>query len=309
MVFHLFKSGINKVKKALVKTGSLFGNKIKVLFKGKINSETLEELEEILYEADLGVKLATELTERIKTTYAANPSLSGAELLESLKQEMISSLETLPADLIDISKDQGPLVIMIVGVNGNGKTTSVAKLAKKFVDQGQKVLVAAADTFRAAAIDQLEVWAGRLGVEIVKGAPKSDPAAVTFDAMSAGKARGMDVVLIDTAGRLHTKIDLMQELEKIKRSCRKFSSSSPHETLLVLDATTGQNAVDQATVFNKYTPISGLILTKLDGTAKGGVVLNIQRQLGIPVKFIGVGESMDDLEPFDAKTFVNALFE
>lgn len=309
MVFHLFKSGISKVKKALVKTGSLFGNKVRTLFKSKIDSNTLEELEEILYEADLGVKLATELTRRIKDTYAANPKLNGGELLEHLKQEMIESIKPALSQIKDLPKSEGPLVIMVVGVNGNGKTTSVAKLAKKFVDEGQKVLVAAADTFRAAASDQLEIWANRIGIEIVKGVHNSDPAAVTFDAMSAGKARGMDVVLIDTAGRLHTKLDLMQELEKIKRSCRKFSPSSPHETLLVLDATTGQNAIDQATVFNKYTPISGLILTKLDGTAKGGIALNIQRQLGIPIKFIGVGESMDDLEPFDAETFINALFE
>lgn len=309
MVFNLFKSGINKVKKALAKTGSLLGDKIKTLFKGKIDPHTLEELEEILYEADLGVKLATELTKRIQDTYAANPKLSGSELLTHLKQEMVGSLKAISTELKEVPKSEGPLVIMIVGVNGNGKTTSVAKLAKKFVDQGQKVLVAAADTFRAAASDQLEVWADRIGIEIVKGANKSDPAAVTFDAMSAGKARGMDVVLIDTAGRLHTKLDLMQELEKIKRSCRKFSPSSPHETLLVLDATTGQNAIDQATVFNKYTPISGLILTKLDGTAKGGIALNIQKQLGIPIKFIGIGETMDDLETFDAETFVNALFE
>jgi fused signal recognition particle receptor len=198
---------------------------------------------------------------------------------------------------------------LIVGVNGNGKTTSVAKLANRFKINKKNVLIAAADTFRAAAVEQLDIWAQRLKVDIVKGTSHSDPAAVTFDAVQAGKSRKTDVVIIDTAGRLHTKIPLMQELAKIKRSCQKVIPNSPHETLLVLDATTGQNAIDQAKVFNEFTPITGIILTKLDGTAKGGIVISIQRQLGIPIKFIGVGEGLEDLEPFDAQNFVNALFD
>ncbi len=195
-----------------------------------------------------------------------------------------------------------------MGVNGNGKTTSVAKLAKRYRDSGKKVLIAAADTFRAAAIEQLEIWASRIQTDLVKGAPKSDSAAVAYDALSAAIARNIDVVIIDTAGRLHTRNDLMQELEKIKRACHKVIPDSPHETLLVLDATIGQNAIDQAKIFHQYTPITGLILTKLDGTAKGGIIINIQNQLGIPVKFIGIGESLDDLEPFNAENFSNALF-
>ncbi len=309
MIFKFIKAGYNKLKNALAKTGSLLGGKIRALFGTKIDEDTLDQLEKILYESDLGVQTATELTERVKKAYLQNPKMTVEDITEILRNEMLSTLSGQSHDLMEIPKEEGPLVILIVGVNGNGKTTSVAKLSKKFVDDKKKVLIAAADTFRAAAVEQLEVWAHRLNVDIVKGAPKSDPAAVVFDAMSAGKSRQSDVVILDTAGRLHTKIDLMQELEKIKRSCRKFSPNSPHETLLVLDATTGQNAIDQAKVFHKYTPITGLILTKLDGTAKGGIIISIQKQLGIPVKFIGIGEGIDDLEPFNPEAFVNALFE
>lgn len=309
MIFNFIKSGYNKLKSALKKTGSLLGSKIRSLFGSKIDEETLDQLEKLLYESDLGVQAATELTDLVKKEYAKNPKMSVDDITSILREEMLNTLAGQSHDLVEVPKEEGPLVILIVGVNGNGKTTSVAKLSKKFVDDKKKVLIAAADTFRAAAIEQLEVWAHRLNVDIVKGAPKSDPAAVVFDAMSAGKARQSDVVILDTAGRLHTKIDLMQELEKIKRSCRKFSPNSPHETLLVLDATTGQNAIDQAKVFHKYTPITGLILTKLDGTAKGGIIISIQKQLGIPVKFIGIGENIDDLEPFNPEAFINALFE
>jgi fused signal recognition particle receptor len=214
-----------------------------------------------------------------------------------------------PSGLTKIAPEQLPMIILIVGVNGNGKTTSVAKLSHLLKQNGQKVLVAAADTFRAAAIEQLDTWAQRLQIDIVKGSPKSDPAAVAFDAVQAAKARHCDVVLVDTAGRLHTKTPLMQELEKIKRSCYKASLSGPHETLLVLDATTGQNAIDQAKHFHKFTPLTGIILTKLDGTAKGGIVVAIQRELAIPIKFVGTGEQIDDLQPFDPKNFVENLFE
>lgn len=306
MVFNFIKSGYNKLKNVLATTGSFLGNKIRALFSGKIDDETLEELEKAFYEADLGVQTAAELTQKVKDWYGKNPKMSGEDLLVEIKQEILRILTNAPSSL-EITAT--PHIIMVVGVNGNGKTTSVAKLAKRYQAGNLKVLVAAADTFRAAAVEQLTLWAERYGIDIVKGAPNSDPAAVAFDAVSAGKARNADVVIIDTAGRLHTKLPLMQELEKIKRSCRRFIAEAPHETLLVLDATTGQNAIEQAKIFNRFTPITGLILTKLDGTAKGGIVVSIQRQLGIPVKYIGIGEGIDDLVAFDPAAYVEALFE
>lgn len=309
MVLNFLKSSYKKVKNILAKTGSLLGSKIRSLFSGPIDATTLEKLEELFYEADLGLQTATELTDRVRTLYAKNPSLKADDLITAIKEELITSLSKTPTTLSPIPEETLPLVILVVGVNGNGKTTSVAKLAKYFKDQGKKVLIAGADTFRAAAMEQLEIWAQRIGVDIVKGNPKSDPAAVAFDAISAAKARGIEVVIIDTAGRLHTKTPLMQELDKIRRTCHKVHPNSPHETLLVLDATTGQNAVDQAQTFHKFTPISGLLLTKLDGSAKGGIVIRIHRQLGIPIKFIGVGEQFEDLEPFQPDSFVSALFE
>lgn len=306
-MFNFLKSGFQKVKNVLGKTGSALGSKIRALFSGKLDEETLQKLEKILYEADLGVQTSLELTEEIRKIHSQNPKLDAEGLIIDLRKKILAMLPTVPTALAETA--DLPLVILIVGVNGNGKTTSVAKLANLLKSNGKKVLLAAADTFRAAAIEQLEAWAARLDVDIVKSIPQSDPAAVAFDAVSAGKSRGKDVVIIDTAGRLHTKSHLMQELEKIKRTCRKVNPSSPHEILLVLDATTGQNAIEQAKTFHKFTPITGLILTKLDGTAKGGMVISIQRQLGIPVKFIGIGEGLDDLEPFDAESFVQALFE
>ncbi|EFB41031.1 signal recognition particle-docking protein FtsY [Parachlamydia acanthamoebae] len=308
MAFNFLKNSFEKMKNALTHAGSLLGNKIRALFQGPIDDETWGKLEQLLYEADLGVQTAIELTEKVKKLSQQNSSLKGDELLSSVRTEILQVLNQHASPLREISSSSEPLVILIVGVNGNGKTTSTAKLAKFFQSQGKKVLVAAADTFRAAAVEQLDVWAQKLGIDIVKGAPKSDPAAVVFDALSAAKARQAEVVIVDTAGRLQTKIDLMQELEKIKRSCKKFNPESPQETLLVLDATTGQNGIDQAKVFNRYTPITGLILTKLDGTSKGGIVVNIHKQLGIPVKLIGIGEGIDDLELFDPEKFTNALF-
>lgn len=307
MIIQFLKSSYNNVKKALAKTGSLIGNKLRQLFQGKIDEETLEQLEELLYEADLGVEYAHELTEKVRQQLRQNPALNSEQLIEYLRGQLLLPIQSHTAEMTQVK--EGPLVILVVGVNGNGKTTSVAKLAHRYHAEGKKVLIAAADTFRAAAIEQLEMWAHRLGIEIVKGAPKSDPAAVAFDAVSAGKARQADVVIIDTAGRLHTKTPLMQELEKIRRSCRKTVADAPHETLLVLDATTGQNAVDQAKIFNQFTPITGLVLTKLDGTAKGGIVLSLQRKLGISVKFIGVGEGAEDLQPFSPEEFVSAILE
>lgn len=306
-MFRLLKSGYDKFKKAFSKARAILGNKIRELFKGKIDENTIEQLEQVLYEADLGVKASSELTEKIRKIYQNNPQLTADELIAQLKNEILAIIGTETPGIEEAKTS--PTVILIVGVNGNGKTTAVAKLAKRFHDADKKVLVAAGDTFRAAAIEQLEVWAERIGVDIVKSRTGSDAAAVVFDAVTAGKARGSDVIIIDTAGRLHTKTYLMEELEKIRRSCAKVIPDAPHETLLVLDATTGQNAVDQGRIFEKHTPLTGLILTKLDGTAKGGIVISLKRELGIPIKFIGVGEGADDLEPFDPKNFVDALFD
>jgi fused signal recognition particle receptor len=309
MVLQFLKSHYTKVKSALVRARSLLGDKLKSLFQGKIDEQVLEQLEQLLYEADFGVQTAAELTNKVRELHQTNPSLKTADYLDALRTHLASLLNQYPSALKEVPPSQLPYVILIVGVNGNGKTTSTAKLAHLFKQQNKKVLVAAADTFRAAAIEQLDLWAQRLDIEIVKGAPKSDPAAVAFDAVQAAKARQCDVVLVDTAGRLHTKTPLMQELEKIKRSCHKASSSGPHETLLVLDATTGQNAIDQAKHFHKFTPLTGIILTKLDGTAKGGIVVAIQRELGLPIKFVGTGEQVDDLQPFDPQPFIANIFE
>lgn len=309
MVMQFLKTSYAKVKTALSRARSFFGEKLSLIFQRPINEETLEQLERLLYEADFGVQTAMELTNKIREMHRSNPALQTTDYLSALRSDLVSVLNRYPSQLIDTPNDQLPQVILIVGVNGNGKTTSVAKLANMLQQAGKKVLVGAADTFRAAAIEQLETWARLANVEIVKGAPKSDPAAVAFDAVQAAKSRACDVVLIDTAGRLHSKIPLMQELGKIRRSCQKASISGPHETLLVLDATTGQNAIEQAKQFHHFTPITGLVLTKLDGTAKGGIIVAIQREIGIPVKFIGTGEGLEDLQPFDAQSFVNNLFE
>lgn len=309
MIFQFLKSSYRKLTDLLARAGARLGSKIRALFGKGLSDETLEQLEKLFYEADLGVTTAHQLTDKVRELHHQNPKITTDGILSSIRTEILKMLPLEKAQMATLQAGQGPLVILVVGVNGNGKTTSVAKLAKRYCDSGQKVLICAADTFRAAAIEQLELWAQRLEIPIVKGNPKSDPAAVVFDAVTAGKARGADVVIIDTAGRLHTKTPLMQELEKIRRSCNKVCPGSPQETLLVLDATTGQNAIDQAKTFHKYTPITGLILTKLDGTAKGGIVISIQRELGVPVKFIGIGEGAEDLEVFDPESFVTALLE
>jgi fused signal recognition particle receptor len=288
MILNFLKTGYDKISTALSKTRAVLGSKIRSLFKGSINADKLEQLEEILYEADLGVETASELTAKIKAAYAENPTLDSEAFIKLIREELLSILKKQPSTLVQT--DIQPAVILVVGVNGSGKTTSVAKLANLLQKEGKKVLLGAADTFRAAAIEQLEMWAHRLHIDIVKGHARSDPAAVAFDTVTAGKARNADIVIVDTAGRLHTKAPLMQELEKVKRSCNKVVSGAPHETLLVLDATIGQNALEQVKIFHSFTPITGLILTKLDGTAKGGIAIAIQKKFGIPIKFIGMGE-------------------
>lgn len=279
------------------------GKKVRDLFKGKVTEDQLEELETLLYEADLGVEISAALTDHVRSIY--HKTHSSDDILNGIKEELLKQLLAIP---IPPNKEGNPYVILIVGVNGNGKTTTLAKLAQAYTNQGKKVLIAGADTFRAAAAEQLEKWASRIGCPLIKGQHGSDPAAVVFDAIEAAKSRGYDVVLIDTAGRLHTKNDLMKELEKIRRVCGKALPGAPHETLLVLDATIGQNGVVQAEVFHQFTPLSGVILTKLDGSAKGGAALAIQKKLQLPVKYIGTGETLEAFSPFDPKSFIHELF-
>lgn len=282
------------------------GQKLRDIFRGKVDEEAIDGIEKLFYEADLGRAASLELTEKVRTLYKKNPTLNVETILDTIKKELVDQMQLI---LPPKNSSGHPLVILIVGVNGNGKTTTVAKLAHHFQAQGKKVLIAAADTFRAAAIDQLQKWATLTGTLLVKGAPGSDPAAVVFDAIAAAKSRGADVVLVDTAGRLHTKTDLMKELEKIHRVSGKALPGAPHETFLVLDATIGQNGLEQAAIFHQFTPLSGLILTKMDGTAKGGAAIAIQKKLKLPIVFIGTGEKIEALEPFDPKTFVDSLFE
>lgn len=299
-MFKFFKSKIKKIALSLKRLS--IGKKIKELFSKKIDDNLFEELEKLFYESDLGVTLSCDLTQKIKDIIKKDPNIKINEILDILKKELIK--ETIQYQEVELKK---PHVIMVVGVNGSGKTTSIAKIAKYYQDLGKTVLLIAADTYRAAAVDQLETWANRLGIDIIKSLRGSDPSSVVFDGLTAAKARGVDVVIIDTAGRLHTKTNLMQELEKIKRVANKVIENTPHETILIIDATTGQNGVDQARVFNSYTPISSIFLTKLDGTAKGGIVLAIQKELKVPIKWIGVGEKLEDIDNFDAEKFIDDL--
>lgn len=296
----------NKIKEGLKKTRKAVMGQIDSMLKSftKIDEELFEELEELLVMGDVGVPTAEKICEELRVRVKKNGITDPAEingLLQEIITEMLSGGEEL-----DISTQ--PSIILVIGVNGVGKTTTIGKLAKQLSDQGKRVLLAAADTFRAAAIDQLDIWAQRSGCEIIKQNEGSDPAAVIFDAIAAAKARGADVIICDTAGRLHNKKHLMDELSKINRVIDRELPDAAKEKLLVLDATTGQNAVNQAEQFREATGITGIVLTKLDGTAKGGVVLAIKEGLGIPVKFIGVGEQIDDLQPFDAEDFARALF-
>jgi fused signal recognition particle receptor len=280
---------------------SPFAKKIRALFSKAPDEAAFEHLEQIFYEADLGAATAAELVDKIRHLYRKNPDISTDQILDFVKKELLQGLVRSRPTF------HSPHVILLVGVNGSGKTTTLAKLAAHYAKQGKKVLVAAGDTFRAAAVEQLETWAKRVGVDLIKSQPNSDPSGVAFDALAAAKARGVDIVLIDTAGRLQTKTDLMHELAKVRRVCQKQISTAPHETLLVVDATIGQNAIDQAETFHKFTPITGIVLTKLDGSAKGGIAIAIQRQLKIPIQWVGTGEGAEDLEPFDPESYVDAL--
>lgn len=308
-MFQFLKSGYQKIKNALGKTRSLLSNSLHSLFSAPIDESTFDKLEQILYEADLGSSLSSDFVDNTRQFLKKHPEASLKEIIDNLSKKSLAILNSPLEKRSREPKPGEPLVILIVGVNGSGKTTSIAKLAQHYQQKGKKVLLAAGDTFRAAAIEQLENWAKRLDIEIVKSKPNGDPSALVFDALTAAKARGMDLVLIDTAGRLQNKTDLMQELEKIKRISHKVIPDAPHETFLILDATTGQNAIDQAKTFNQFTPLTGIILTKLDGSAKGGIVISIYKELKIPILWIGVGEKAEDLLPFDATHYVNALFE
>lgn len=300
----IFKS----LKKGLSKTREILLTDVNDLFSPEraIDDDLLEELEEILIMSDLGMDVTMEIMEKISKKAK---KLKTADELKSILKEELKSLFPQTPSIKTESQTTGPRVIMVVGVNGTGKTTTLGKLAVKFTAEGKTVLIAAADTFRAAAVEQLEIWANRAQVQMVKHREGADPAAVAFDAVEASMARGIDVLLIDTAGRLHTQKNLMEELKKIKRSVGKRLAGAPHEVLMVLDATTGQNALSQAALFNDAVGITALALTKLDGTAKGGVVASVARTMDVPLKYIGVGEGVEDLQDFDATLFVNALFD
>ncbi len=302
------KAGLfEKLKSGLKKTKDGFLGKLELLVNSftKIDEDFFEELEETLILSDIGAETSCDICDRLRAEVKRTGTTDPAEVKQLLKG-IISEMLTGENQL---KLDTSPAVIMVIGVNGAGKTTTIGKLAANLKSQGKRVIVAAADTFRAAAIDQLNVWTDRAGVEIVKHSEGSDPAAVVFDAISAAKARGADVVLCDTAGRLHNKKNLMEELKKIARVINRELPEASIETLLVLDATTGQNAVNQAKLFSETAEITGIALTKLDGTAKGGIIIPIKNELGIPVKLVGVGEKIDDLQPFVPADYVNALFE
>lgn len=300
----------------LEKTKQTFFSKITRLLVGKssVDQDVLDNLEELLITADVGVETTLKIIERIETRVSKDRVINSEELNQILREEIIALLEENAANFkgqlkVDKPTDGNPYVLMVVGVNGVGKTTTIGKLAYQMKQAGLKVVLGASDTFRAAAVDQLIIWAERVGVPIVQQGMGADPASVAFDALQSAKAQGADVVIIDTAGRLHNKVNLMQELSKIKRVMDKVVPNAPHEILLVLDGSTGQNAYEQAKQFSQATDINALAVTKLDGTAKGGVVIGISDQMKIPVKYIGVGEKMQDLQLFDRKAFVETLFK
>ena len=300
------KGFFSKLVAGLSRTQQRFTSRVRELLGRKIDAETLDELEELLILSDMGVETTTRIIDDLRTAYREKRIEKGADFLALLKTDLKKSLEEKDNRLH--MAPGGPTVIMVVGVNGTGKTTSIAKLSKRLSGEGRKVLLAASDTFRAAAVEQLEIWAGRVKVDVVKHQSGSDPAAVAFDAAEAALARKCDVLLVDTAGRLHTETNLMNELNKIQRVLGRKIAGAPHEVLLVLDATTGQNAIQQARTFAEHVTVTGLFLAKLDGTAKGGIVVAIRNQLDIPVKFIGVGEREDDIAVFEPGPFVEALF-
>ncbi|MBC8017288.1 MAG: signal recognition particle-docking protein FtsY [Verrucomicrobia bacterium] len=300
--FERLKLGLKRTKDGLV-------GRIDALVLGKkeIDADTLEELEEILITSDIGVKTTVELIRTLESRLGRNELKDGEALRSALKEEILSRLEAHHATL-DMT-GQHPFVLLVIGVNGVGKTTTIGKLASRFSAGGAKVLLAAADTFRAAAAEQLEAWGERSGVDVIRHKEGADPSAVAFDACKAAIARQVDILIVDTAGRLHTKANLMEEMKKIRRVISREIPGAPHETLLVLDAATGQNAVSQARLFKEAAGVTGIALTKLDGTAKGGIVVAVSHEFALPIRYIGVGESIDDLRDFDPREFTDALFQ
>ncbi len=304
------KGFFERLRQGLSKTRSTLTGRLDRLFLGKkeITDDLLDELEEILFTSDIGVSTTQQLIESLREK-VARKELKDLERLKTILRDHIHSFLQVTEVEHAIPAPGEPLVIMVIGVNGVGKTTTIGKAAHIFRSQGKQVMLVAGDTFRAAAIEQLLIWGDRAGAEVVRQDTGADPSAVVFDAVTAALARKFDVVLVDTAGRLHTKTNLMEELQKIQRVTGKRLPGAPHEVWLVLDATTGQNAISQANMFNRAIGVTGIILTKLDGSAKGGIVVGISRQFGIPIKYIGIGERLDDLRPFEAHNFVRALFD
>ncbi|HTU47854.1 MAG TPA: signal recognition particle-docking protein FtsY [Bryobacteraceae bacterium] len=296
------KTGIQKTRSGLVDRieDALAGRK-------EIDADLLEELEYTLITADLGVRTVEDILEQLRQRVDRRMAADPGEVRNLIREQLLEVLRGSETPIRVVATP--PAVVMVVGVNGAGKTTTIGKLAHRFLGEGRKVLLCAADTFRAAAIEQLEVWAERAGVEMIRQKTGADPSAVVFDSLQAAKARGVDYVIIDTAGRLHTKENLMAELEKMRRTCQRVVPGAPHEVWLVLDATTGQNGLEQARKFTESAGVTGIILAKLDGTAKGGVVVAIARELNLPIRFIGVGEKIDDLLPFEPEKFVASLFD
>ena len=304
------KSGfLERMKEAVSRTRENLGDRIEeiVSFNKEIDANTLDDLEATLIAADLGSSTTQQILEALRER-ATHKQIGDVNELKRLLKEQIAGILN-GASNVPPRQVNGPEVLLIVGVNGTGKTTTIGKLASLFRGQGKTVLLCAADTFRAAAIEQLEIWGSRTGTEVIKTKTGGDPSAVLFDSLSAAKARSTDYVIVDTAGRLHTKQSLMAELEKMRRTAKKVIPDAPHETLLVMDATTGQNGLQQARQFTQSAGVTGIVLTKLDGTAKGGVVVAISRELGLPVRYVGVGEKAGDLLPFDSQSFVDSLFE
>ena len=301
--FQRLKQGLTKSRQTWVeKIGSIFQNR-------QWDEISLDAMEESLLTADVGVKATQKLMDALRRQSPNGDEDLGQEMAARLQAAMVDMLQGSTSAPRIAPLSVKPWVILFLGVNGVGKTTTIGKLAAQYRSAGKKVLLVAGDTFRAAAVEQLDIWGQRVGVDVVKHKAGSDPSAVVFDGVQAAKSRGVDVLLIDTAGRLHTKVHLVEELKKIRRVIMREQPDAPHETLLVLDATTGQNGLQQARVFKEATAITGIVLTKLDGTAKGGVIVGIQEELGVPVKYIGVGEDVEDLQPFDAGQFVQALFD
>ena len=297
-----------RLKRGLSKTSESLVGRIDALLLGKkkIDADTLEDLEEILITADLGVPATVDLIRTLEQRLKRNELQDGEALKKTLKEELVARLSH-ERQALDTS-GKSPFVILVIGVNGVGKTTTIGKLACKFRAEGKSVIMAAGDTFRAAASEQLVIWGDRVGVDVIRGKDGSDPSAVVFDACKAAVARKSDILLVDTAGRLHTKVNLMEELKKIRRIINREIPGAPHETMLILDAATGQNAVSQARIFKEAAEVTGIVLTKLDGSAKGGVVVAIRREFDLPIRYIGIGESVEDLRSFDAVEFVEALF-